>query len=95
MKLKALAVLSFPAGTSLGLSKAQAALRAHALQPDPERKGWYITTLPTQFKIGEVLHFDGDMPKSMIEDIDPQGNAADKAAADKAAAESANGGLLG
>lgn len=63
MKHTVIAVLSLPAGTRLGLSKDQARRRAHALKP--AGRGYYLTTAPVQFKVGEQVDYDGELPKHL------------------------------
>ena len=90
MKYIATTVVQFPAGVDLGLSKEQAALRGHCIAPHAKRKGWYTTTGPLQFKVGEQFLYDGDMPKAMASMMEPAEKAASKAEQDakaKAAAE--------
>lgn len=71
MKYIATQTVSFPAGTELGLSKVQAAARAHAVTPLADRKGWYQLTAGTQFKAGEQFGYDGDIPKGMADALEP------------------------
>lgn len=66
MKYTTIAVLSLQAGVALGLTEAQAAPRAHALTPVPDRKGWYTTTAQVQFKVGEVFMCDDLLPKNLV-----------------------------
>lgn len=83
-----IAVLALGAGVALGLSDAQAALRKHALEPIPRRKGWYTTTSPVQFKAGEQIDTDGDLPKGLAEIVqDPQQAQREAKAKPKAKAE--------
>lgn len=83
MKYITTAVLSLPAGVLLGLSVAQVAHRQHVLTNAPGRKGWYVATSPVQFKRGETLQVDGDLPKALADRLD----AEDRAAKAKAKAE--------
>lgn len=59
---------TFGAGARLGLSKEQAAARAHALKE--VAKGVYVAQQPVQFKAGEVVGIDGDLPKVLAELVD-------------------------
>ena len=92
MKFIVRAALTLPAGTALGLSKAQAADRAHVLTPVDGRKGWFTANAAVQFKVDEEIAFEGDLPKAQaesLEEIQNRAAAAEKAAAEKAAAEKA------
>lgn len=71
MKYVAVAIVNLVAGAVLGLSKAQAATRTHCLAPVAGRKGWYEATGPVQFKVGEEFQFDGELPKSLAESLEP------------------------
>jgi hypothetical protein len=70
MKYVVLAVLSFGAGVALGLSDVQAAARTAFISPVSGRKGWYLTTGLVQFKCGEEVLFDGELPKAMAGLVD-------------------------
>lgn len=65
MKYLATTTVSFGPGTRLGLTKDQAAARAHALTA--AGRGQYITRTAVQFKAGEVFNFDGEMPKGLAD----------------------------
>lgn len=67
MKYVTTAALCLPAGTVLGLSEPQAAPRKHALCALPARKGWYTTTGPVQFKVGEQIAYEGALPKPVAQ----------------------------
>lgn len=58
---------TLPAGTRLGLTKPQADARQHALKP--AGKGRYVATLPVQFKVGETISVDGELPKALAENL--------------------------
>lgn len=66
MKYTTIAVLSLQSGVVLGLTGAQAGPRMHALEPVPDRKAWYTTTAPVQFKVGEVFLCDDLLPKNLV-----------------------------
>lgn len=83
MKYTTIAVLSLQAGVVLGLTDAQAAPRMHALAPVPDRKAWYTTTAPVQFKVGEVFIFDGDLPKHLAHGVESADAEKRKAGAGK------------
>ncbi len=85
MKYTAVAALTLPAGSVLGLTEAQAAARKHALQP-ASKKGTYTCTEPVQFKAGEEFDFTGDLTKAQATGVI---TAAEKAKAARAAAEAA------
>lgn len=92
MKYITIAVLSLQAGMLLGLTEAQAASRKTVLAPAPSRKGWYTTTGPVQFKVGEEILCDSDIPKHLADAVESpeakQAKARAKAKADaKAKAE--------
>lgn len=70
MKYITLAVLSLQAGALLGLTESQAAARQTVLAPVPGRKGWYTTTGPVQFKVGEELLHDGELPKHLADAVE-------------------------
>lgn len=89
MKYTATAPITLPAGTVLGLSKAQAADRSHALE-EASRKGFYTTTAPVQFKAGESFDFAGDLPKALAVNLEAEAKArAKQAVAEKEAAAAA------
>jgi hypothetical protein len=54
----------------LGLTESQAASRKTVLAPVPARKGWYTTTGPVQFKVGEEILHDGDLPKHLAHAVE-------------------------
>ena len=85
MRYTAVAALTLPAGSVLGLTEAQAAARKHALKP-ASKKGVYTCTEAVQFKAGEDFHFDGEISKAQAAGVMTE---ADKAKADKAAARAA------
>jgi len=58
---------TFGAGTRLGLSQEQAEARAQALKE--VAKGVYVAQQPVQFKAGETVAIDGDLPKSLGEAV--------------------------
>ncbi len=85
-------------GGVLGLTEKQAAPRLHHLKP-LKKKGLFEIVQPVVFKVGEVIGFDGDIPKSqaklMVSDADKEQSEADleaqkeaeRLAAEQAAAE--------
>lgn len=94
MKYTTIAVLSLQAGTLLGLTEAQAAPRKTVLTAVPARKGWYTTTGPVQFKVGEEILCDSEIPKHLADAVESpdasqakaKGKARAKAKADAEAA---------
>lgn len=66
-KFQIIAPATFPAGARLGLSKAQAGARANALKA--VGKGVFVAVLPVQFKAGETVAYDGELPKDMAESL--------------------------
>lgn len=75
-------VATFQPGTILGLSEAQAAPRVHALKK--LGAGRYETTATVQFKVGETIGVDGDLPKHLASAVIDEKEAARRAKADKA-----------
>lgn len=69
-------------GAEVALTASQAAARQHALKPTGKR-GVYLVTLRVEFKAGETFGYDGDLPKSMADDVTPL-KGAEKASAEKA-----------
>jgi pyruvate/2-oxoglutarate dehydrogenase complex dihydrolipoamide acyltransferase (E2) component len=66
-------------GTVLGLTDKQAASRAHALRE--VKKGVFEVLSPVQFKIGEVIGYEGDLPRviaTALEDSDAKSEDAGK-----------------
>ena len=68
---------TFGVGSRLGLSKEQAAARAHALKP--AGKGVYIVQVPVQFKAGEQVSVEGDLPKVLAELVEAPKKTAEAA----------------
>lgn len=68
MRYNVLTIATFGIGSILQLSDAQAARRCHALRA--LRKGIYEVHQPVQFKRGEVVGYDGELPKAMAEAIE-------------------------
>ncbi len=83
-KITTIAVLTLAPGVLLGLTKAQAEPRQTVLAPVPDRAGWYTTTGPVQFKVGEQILHDGDLPKHLVValDLEPKARQRAKAKAD-------------
>lgn len=73
MRFKILATATFGPGTLLGLTAEQAGARAYALEP--AGKGLYRSKLPVQFKAGETISYEGDMPKAMAELVEKAARA--------------------
>lgn len=72
MRYRVLTLFSPGVGTVLALSEAQARDRRHALKPLDD--GRYEVTAPVQFKIGEVVGYDGEPSKALprqLERLDP------------------------
>lgn len=84
MKYTATAVVSFGAGADLGLTKPQVDARVASLRPIGGRKGWYTTTAPVQFKAGEEIQYDGDLPKAVALEAASSVAARRRAAEEKA-----------
>ena len=65
MRYRVTSPLTLGPGSLLGLTEAQAAPRAHALVA--QGNGQYLTTAHLQFKAGEVIDCDGELPKGQAE----------------------------
>lgn len=89
MKYITTAVLALGAGVALGLTEAQVAPRKHVLSPIAGRKGWYTTTGPIQFKTGETIHSDVELPKALADQAESAEKKAAKARAQQQAEENA------
>lgn len=63
MKARVLATVSFAAGHRLALSEGQAKARRHALKK--VGNGVYTTTAEVQFKAGETIGVEGELPKAL------------------------------
>lgn len=59
--------ITLPVGTVLALTKGQYADRANALQVQSAKKGLYLTTAIVQFKAGESIGIEGDLPKHLVD----------------------------
>lgn len=87
-KYLVVAPATFGAGARLGLSKEQAAARAHALKE--VGKGVYVAQQPVQFKAGETVGIDGELPKSLGEAVAaPKAKKSAKPAASESTDEAA------
>jgi hypothetical protein len=60
----------FFAGAVLMLSEDQSRSRIHALKP-LKKKGFYEVTAPVQFKRGEEIGFEGEVNKTLLQEIVP------------------------
>lgn len=69
MKYRALETVTFGPGARLVLSKEQAAPRQHVLTKIADKL--YETTALVQFKAGEEIGFQGELPKSLSNVLDP------------------------
>ena len=65
---RTLAVVTLPAGMRLRLTPQQAQARQHALQQDGD--AWRVLR-PVQFKVGEVIGCDDELPKALAELMPP------------------------
>lgn len=87
-KFQIVATATFGAGARLGLSKEQAAARVHSLRE--VARGVYVAQQPVQFKAGEVIGLDGEIPKSLGAAVSaPKAKRASKPAAPEATDDSA------
>lgn len=75
MKYQATAPITFNAGAVLGLTKDQASSRRPVIVPVQNKKDMYELIGPTQFKAGEILYFDGELPKHLAESVEKQGKS--------------------
>lgn len=66
--MKTLKATTFAAGTVLALSEHQAAARRHALKP--LGRGRYEAIVAIQFKAGEEIGLDGELPKTLADSVD-------------------------
>lgn len=66
-KYRVTSPVTFAAGTRLGLTEAQARPRRHALVEI--KRGVYETVSSVQFKAGEEIGFDGDVPKGLLDSL--------------------------
>lgn len=84
------ATLSLHAGAVVGLTEEQAARRAPFIKALPKRRGWYEVLAEIQFKRGEGIQYDGDVPKGLGEVVEApkrkKGAAVDEDAEAKAKA---------
>lgn len=72
-KMTTTAVLTLGAGVTVGLTAAQAAVRTHALKTleapkdagKPGAIGKYAIVTPVQFKAGETIYIEGELPKHL------------------------------
>jgi hypothetical protein len=75
-KFTVIAALTLSAGTIVGLTAAQAKVRAHALKPVQVDKksgmGEYQVLEPVQFKRGEQIFTDADLPKQLATYLEPE-----------------------
>lgn len=67
MKYTVIAPISLGPGLVLGLSDAQAAARSGILRA--LGKGKYEVKATVQFKAGEVIHTDAELPKALTEAV--------------------------
>jgi predicted DNA-binding antitoxin AbrB/MazE fold protein len=87
-KYTVIATLTIQAGAMVGLTKAQAAARGHALKPvDVDRKGDGVFEVlsPVQFKAGEQIATDTELNKQLAAQLE---SAEDTAARNKREAKS-------
>ena len=89
MKARVLATVSFAAGHRLALSEGQAKVRQHVLKK--AGNGIYITTGDVQFKAGEVIGVEGELPKALQALVDTGTKPARAKPAPSAQADAASG----
>lgn len=68
MKYTVIAPITLGPGIVLGLSDAQATPRSGSLRS--LGKGKYEVCAPVQFKAGEVIHTDAELPKALAEAVE-------------------------
>lgn len=68
MKYTVIAPITLGPGSVLGLSDAQAAARSGCL--NALGKGKYEVKTAVQFKSGEVIHTDAELPKALAEAVE-------------------------
>lgn len=66
-------VLTLHAGAIIGLRPDQAATRQPFLKAVPKKKDWYEVLATIQFKVGEAIQYDGELPKSMVDIVEAPG----------------------
>jgi len=81
MHMLVTSVLTLHAGARVGLRADQAATRQPFISPVPKKKGWYDVLAPIQFKVGEAIQYEGDLPKSMAEIVEAPGAKRSKSGA--------------
>ncbi len=79
--------LELKPGALVGINEKQAARRKPFLQPVPKRAGWYQVTGAVQFKRGEALQIEGDVPKALAEVIEAPKRSGKPAGGDKPPAQ--------
>jgi len=71
IKVRVLSAVTFAAGTRLALDPRQAGARQHAVRP--LGKGLFEVSQPVQFKAGETLGVESDVPKALFEALEGDG----------------------
>ncbi len=71
MKYRILQPLSFYAGALLYLTNEQARPRRAVLKPLGDGLPCYEVITEANFKAGEIIGFDGDLPKAMAASVEP------------------------
>jgi hypothetical protein len=80
MKYTTIAVLTLASGSLVGLSEAQASARRTVLAPVAGRKGWYTALESIQFKRGEQIQCDADLPKALADLVETPESAQERKA---------------
>jgi hypothetical protein len=75
--------LELKKGALVGISEKQAARRMPFLKPVPKRSGWYELTGTVQFKRGETLQVEGDVPKALADTVEAPKRAGKAAGGEK------------
>lgn len=73
-RYQATSSVTLGAGAVVGLSAAQAESRRPALQAVTD--GVFAAVAPLQFKAGEIFGYEGPLPKSLADSLEPVGKAA-------------------
>lgn len=84
----------FNAGARLKLTPEQASSRAHKLSAIDAKKGLYEATGPIEFKTGETVGFDGELPKTMVDLLDAGGAKKASPVEKKAGPAATKGGVI-
>lgn len=79
--------LELKAGALVGISDKQAGRRKPFLEAVSKRPGWYRLTGTVQFKRGETLQIEGEVPKALAEVVEAPKRGGKPAGGDKTPAQ--------